>query len=367
MPIQAVTPPHCHLRHRRRPSPPAPPAPAPAPAQSPEPEPALWHWNDVDHWVQPRHEEVETTAGSPPPTPGREDDLGDEEDVTPGPREPEFHRYLDARHCDTEGKFLPDDAPPPPLPQRNSTDFSPFKSRIHFELGDFLYRRDQMSGKKINELMQLWACTLKEDQDPPFAGRAELYETLDKIRCGVAPWEHFSIRYNGELPSGPVPSWMIKEYEVYFYDPRQVLHAQIGNPDFKDDMDYVGTFRRYTGCKDDVPTYVPKRVYSDTGKCKYKDFMTGDWAWAQADALSADPRLEGTAFCAPILGSNKKTVSVATGQNKYYPLYMSNGWVTNSVRRAHCNAITLIGFLAIPKSAIGMHGPGMVPEVYRAP
>lgn len=34
---------------------------------------------------------------------------------------------------------------------------------------------------------------------------------------------------------------------------------------------------------------------------------------------------------------------------------MTNGSVTNSVRRAHRNAITLIGFLAIPKSTRNVH------------
>jgi hypothetical protein len=44
------------------------------------------------------------------------------------------------------------------------------------------------------------------------------------------------------------------------------------------------------------------------------------------------------------------TVSVATGQNKYYPLYFSNGLIHNNVRRAHRNGLSLIAFLAIPKS-----------------
>jgi hypothetical protein len=52
-----------------------------------------------------------------------------------------------------------------------------------------------------------------------------------------------------------------------------------------------------------------------------------------------------------VLGSDKTTVSVATGQNDFYPLYASLGNVHNSVRRAHRNAVSLIGFLAIPKSA----------------
>jgi hypothetical protein len=51
-----------------------------------------------------------------------------------------------------------------------------------------------------------------------------------------------------------------------------------------------------------------------------------------------------------ILGSDKTTVSVATGQNDYYPLYASIGNVRNNVRRAHRNAVAVIGFLAMPKS-----------------
>ncbi len=50
------------------------------------------------------------------------------------------------------------------------------------------------------------------------------------------------------------------------------------------------------------------------------------------------------------MGSDKTTVSVATGQNEYYPLYGSIGNVRNGVRRAHRDALVLIGFLAIPKS-----------------
>lgn len=54
-------------------------------------------------------------------------------------------------------------------------------------------------------------------------------------------------------------------------------------------------------------------------------------------------------FCPIILGSDKTTVSVATGNTEYYPLYMSLGPVYNNVRRAHRNAVQLVAFLAIPK------------------
>jgi Plavaka transposase len=63
-----------------------------------------------------------------------------------------------------------------------------------------------------------------------------------------------------------------------------------------------------------------------------------------------DPETHGAMFAPVILGSDKTTVSVATGQNEYYPLYAGIGNAQNHVRRAHRNALALIGFLAIPKS-----------------
>jgi hypothetical protein len=51
-----------------------------------------------------------------------------------------------------------------------------------------------------------------------------------------------------------------------------------------------------------------------------------------------------------IISSDKTTVSVATGQVEYWPLYASVGNLHNNVRRAHGNGLVLVGFLAIPKS-----------------
>ena len=49
-----------------------------------------------------------------------------------------------------------------------------------------------------------------------------------------------------------------------------------------------------------------------------------------------------------LLGSDKTTVSVATGQNDYL-LYLSVGNFSNRARRAHQDGVVPIGFLAIPK------------------
>ena len=65
-------------------------------------------------------------------------------------------------------------------------------------------------------------------------------------------------------------------------------------------------------------------------------------------------------FVPVILGSDKTTVSVATGQNDFYPVYLSIGNVQNHIRRAHKNALVLIGFLPIPK---GTHFLVVLPQL----
>jgi len=68
------------------------------------------------------------------------------------------------------------------------------------------------------------------------------------------------------------------------------------------------------------------------------------------DQIAEDPDTHGSTFVPIILGSDKTTVSVTTGQNDYYPLYASIGNVRNNVRRAYCGALAVVGFLAMPKS-----------------
>src|SRR5229473_7484518 len=55
-------------------------------------------------------------------------------------------------------------------------------------------------------------------------------------------------------------------------------------------------------------------------------------------------------FVPIILGSDKMTVLVATGQTDYYPLYLSIGNLHNNICRSHHGGVVLITFLAIAKS-----------------
>ncbi|KIL57999.1 hypothetical protein M378DRAFT_87088 [Amanita muscaria Koide BX008] len=251
------------------------------------------------------------------------------------------------RPCNQYGEFLPAGTPPAPWEDLPCTDFSPFDDREDFELAELLYQRTQMPKSDISDLMQIWARKSARsgmDVDPPFANCDELYATIDSIEHGDIPWQSFVASYS-ESDADASPSedpaaepddapWKHAAYDIWFRDPLAILKQQLSNRDFAGEMDFS-----------------PKRVLAKaSGKRRYHDMMSGNWAWRQADVLSQNPENHGATFCPVILGSDKTTVSVATGQNDYYPVYLSNGLIHNAVRRAHRNGVTPVAFLAIPKT-----------------
>ncbi|KAG1866814.1 hypothetical protein F4604DRAFT_1881698 [Suillus subluteus] len=249
-----------------------------------------------------------------------------------------YHAGLNApaQPCDANGLFLPPGTPPLPLTEQLPDDWSPFRNRTEFETAEFLYSRAQMSAPNINTLLDLWAASLLKHGDmPPFADHKDLYKTIDNIPIGGVNWQSFKIQYSGEKPDIPdVPSWMNQQFDVWYRDPREVARNILANPDYVNDFDYR-PFHEYSVSKDER---------------RYQDFMSGDWAWQQADMIATDPDALGATFVPIILGSDKTTVSVGTGNNEYYPLYLSIGNVRNNVHRAHRDALCLVGFLAIPKT-----------------
>ena len=85
------------------------------------------------------------------------------------------------------------------------------------------------------------------------------------MQAGNIRWDAFSMSWEGEL-SNQDPPWKRADHEVWFRDPRAVIHNMLANPDFKDEIDYA-PFREFVG---------------PDGERQLKDFMSGDWAWNQA-------------------------------------------------------------------------------------
>ncbi|THG94792.1 hypothetical protein EW026_g6745 [Hermanssonia centrifuga] len=252
------------------------------------------------------------------------------------PESRQYHPILNTVPCDQDGKPVPENSPPAALRPSNvqDNDWKPFSGRIAFELGEFLYKEEQMSQQKISKLLELWAASLLEHGGaPPFASQQHMYDTIDAITVGDVPWTTFSLKYLGEVPDGTIPSWMQADYKIHFRDPHLLAHQQLNNPGFKDGFDPI-----------------PRRDFDCNGNQVYNDFMSGNWSWKQADLLAQDENNCGAMVVPLIFGSDKTTVSVATGQNDYYPLYMSSGAITNAYRRAHCDSVVPMAFLATPKS-----------------
>jgi hypothetical protein len=142
----------------------------------------------------------------------------------------------------------------------------PYDSRLQFEVADFLFRRNQMSAGDINSILGLWAASLAIHNDkPPFSKATHVYDTIDSTPLGDVTWESFSLQYNGIWPEENVPSWMQAEYDVWFRDPRVLIHNLLSNPDFKSDFDYA-----------------PFQERTSDGTHRFQDFMSGNWAWNQA-------------------------------------------------------------------------------------
>ncbi|KAG2107312.1 uncharacterized protein F5147DRAFT_746079 [Suillus discolor] len=236
--------------------------------------------------------------------------------------------------CDAEGNLIDQNAPPPPQTDTSPDNWTPYESHIAFEMAEFLFSWNQTSAKQIDTLLDLWTASLiKHNDAPPFTGHHDLYNTIDATPLGDIPWETFTMSYNGAKSLHDIPPWMDATYDVWFRDPRLLLHDMLGNPDFDGQMEYV-----------------PHRDYSTEDTRCFKNFFSSDWAWDQADIIAQNEANHGSTFVLLIISSDKMTVSVATGHTKYHLLYMSIGNISNSTRHAHRNGVVLVGFLTIPKT-----------------
>ncbi|KAG2076162.1 hypothetical protein BDR04DRAFT_1125739 [Suillus decipiens] len=247
-----------------------------------------------------------------------------------------YHPFLSAQPCDLEGNFLPPGTSPLPLTDKAPDNWTPYKSRVEFELADYLFTKNQTPTHSIDHLLNIWAASLIQasSKSTIFSDHCSVYKAIDNTPLGDVKWQSFTVKYSGKIPEEGATPWMADSHEVWFRDPCKVVRNMLANPDFAAEMDLRPYHEFATG----------------NDECQWKDFMSGDWAYQQADIIAEDTDTHGSTFVPVILGSNKTTVSVATGQNDYYPLYVSIGNVQNNVHRAHRNAVAVVGFFAMPKS-----------------
>jgi len=176
-----------------------------------------------------------------------------------------YYYVLIAERCNERGEFLASDAPPVLPEVWSTTDWFPFNSRVNFKLADFIFADAELSRKKTNRLLELWTATLIPHGAAPHIGdHADLLRQIDSIPLGNVPWECASLSYEGPLSeSNPPPEWMTTEYNVWFRNPREVIKGILANPEFDGHVDY-SAYREF-----------------ENFQRRYRDMMSGDWAWRQ--------------------------------------------------------------------------------------
>ena len=143
--------------------------------------------------------------------------------------------------------------------------WNPFPSRIAFDFSYFHFVEQQTSEAGIVKALDLWAASILEyGGDTPWSNAQELYATIDTIQHGEAPWRTFKLCYNGPLPEGTPPRWMMDTFELCTRDARTLLHQQLGTNEFKDKIHYV-----------------PYQQFRGDGSCVWSNLMSADWAAQQ--------------------------------------------------------------------------------------
>ena len=174
--------------------------------------------------------------------------------------------FFEGQRCDSDGVFLSPDAPPELQTTKASDDWSPFPSRAGLELAEFLFAEAELSQKKIDKLLELWAATLVPHGDfPPISTHQNLHRQIDAITLGDVSWESASLKYEEPLPKVTrIPEWMTKGYDVWYRDPRKVIRNMLARADFDGHIDYTA-YREFDG-----------------EKRQYGNMMSGDWSWRQS-------------------------------------------------------------------------------------
>ncbi|KAF8809249.1 hypothetical protein BYT27DRAFT_7222511 [Phlegmacium glaucopus] len=208
-------------------------------------------------------------------------------------------------------------------------------NRLEFEWAEHYYVELEASVKKIHHGLDLWQAVMAREgssRSVPWKAAEDLYHTIDAIQAGHAPWKTFTFKYAGPKPPIP-PQWMLEEYELNVRDVLVVLEEQLGTSEFEGEFDYT-----------------PYQEFNSSNERVYSNLMSGQWAFQQADLITEDPKCHGAMFVPVIAGSDKTTVSVATGHQEYHPVYVSLGNISNTARRAHGNGVMPVAFLPIPKT-----------------
>ena len=125
----------------------------------------------------------------------------------------------------------------------------------------------QSSEREINKGLDLWQAAILQagdDKPIPWSSAQEMYNAIDLIQEGDAPFKTICIKYSGPICPNP-PRWMTETYELCTRDSSVVLHNQLSTTDFK------GKFEPK-----------PYRQFNHANDRVWSNLMSSDWPWNEA-------------------------------------------------------------------------------------
>jgi Plavaka transposase len=140
---------------------------------------------------------------------------------------------------------------------------------VDFDFAHYHFVEVQNSVEQINKALDMWQATvLKYGENVPWVNAQDLYDTIDQIQLGEAPWKVHKISYQGPRPPGTPPKWMTETYELCTRNSRLVLQNQLASLEFKGKTNFV-----------------PYQQFDGQGRRVWSNLMSADWAWKQAVRL----------------------------------------------------------------------------------
>ena len=124
----------------------------------------------------------------------------------------------------------------------------------------------ELSRRKVDNLLELWAATLVPHGDlPPITNHWDLHHQIDAIKVGDVRWENVHLKYNGPLPETTrLPEWKTANHDVWYWNPREVVKNLLACPDLEGHIDYAA-YQEF-----------------NSEQRQYSNMMSGNWAWEQS-------------------------------------------------------------------------------------